>query len=165
MTIGFILIIIITRYLRRTQKEALSEKWHRVLKGLMIAAIVFIAIELPFKAAHKGTMWIAHGLLLYIVYILYKEKEFSGARQVLIAITPYVLVSFFNDIIAILNKNLYNSISGWLDTGAVFAVIWMIAMLFITNRQKKALEKEQQKLKQEEEQNRVMAQLDRKSVV
>ncbi|MBS1607470.1 MAG: GHKL domain-containing protein [Bacteroidetes bacterium] len=159
MTIGFILIIIITRYLRRTQKDALSEKWHQVLKGLMIAAIAFLIIELPFKAASNITMWIAHGMLLYIVYILYKEKEFSGARQVLFAITPYVLISFFNDIVEILNKQLYSTLSGWLDTGTVFAIIWMVAMLFITNRQKKALEKEKLKVKQEEEQNRIISQM------
>ncbi|MBS1574393.1 MAG: GHKL domain-containing protein [Bacteroidetes bacterium] len=159
MTIGFILIIIITRYLRRTQKDALSEKWHQVLKGLMIAAIAFLIIELPFKAASNITMWIAHGMLLYIVYILYKEKEFSGARQVLFAITPYVLISFFNDIVEILNKQLYSTLSEWLDTGTVFAIIWMVAMLFITNRQKKALEKEKLKVKQEEEQNRIISQM------
>jgi two-component system, NtrC family, sensor kinase len=159
MTIGFILIIIITRYLRKTLKGTLSERWDTTLNMLMYAAIALLVIELPFSGIHKITMWIGHILLLYIVYILYKEKEFSGARQVLFAVTPYVLISFFNDVIEKLNKSLYSSITGWLATGTVFAIIWMIAMLAITNRQKKALEKEKQKVKQEEEQNKIMAQM------
>ena len=159
MTVGFVLIIIITRYLRRTQKEALPEKWHRVLQGLMYAAIAFLVIELPFKGAGKVTMWAAHGMLLYIIYILNKEKEFSGARQTLFAIAPYVIITFFSDLIQIINKDLYSTLSGWLDTGTVFAIIWMVAMLMITNRQKKALEKEKQKVKQEEEQNKIMGQM------
>src|SRR5262249_2170049 len=73
---------------------------------------------------------------------------------------PYVLLSFCSDVIEITNKNVYDHyLSGWLDTGEVFAIIWMVAMLIITNRQKRALEKEKQKTKQEEEQNRIMSQM------
>lgn len=159
MTIGFILIIIITRFLRRTQKEALSEKWHRQLNTLMIIAIALIVIEIPFSSIKEITEWISHAMLLYIIYILYNVKEFRGARQVLSAIAPFVIISFLHDVLKILNKSLYSTLSGWLETGIVFAIIWMIAMLIITNRQKKAIDKEKLKLKQEEEQNKIISQM------
>jgi len=159
MTLGFVLIIIISSYLRRVLKETLSEKWKRILKLLMYVAIGFLVIEVPFSRLHNITMWAGHIMLLSILYILYKEKEFSTARPVLMAVAPYVLVSFFSDVIEILNKDLYSTLAGWLDTAAVFAVIWMIAMLIITNRQKKALEKEKLKTKQEEQQNKIITQM------
>jgi len=159
MTLGFVLIIIISSYLRRVLKETLSEKWKRILRLLMYVAIGFLVIEVPFSRLHNITMWAGHIMLLSILYILYKEKEFSTARPVLMAVAPYVLVSFFSDVIEILNKDLYSTLAGWLDTAAVFAVIWMIAMLIITNRQKKALEKEKLKTKQEEQQNKIITQM------
>jgi len=159
MTLGFVLIIIISSYLRRVLKETLSEKWKRILKLLMYVAIGFLVIEVPFSRLHNITMWAGHIMLLSILYILYKEKEFSTARPVLMAVAPYVLVSFFSDVIEILNKDLYSTLAGWLDTAAVFAVIWMIAMLIITNRQKKELEKEKLKTKQEEQQNKIITQM------
>src|SRR4029079_19310488 len=39
---------------------------------------------------------------------------------------------------------------GFIDTAQIFAIIWMVAMLFIANKQKKALEKENIRREQEE---------------
>jgi two-component system NtrC family sensor kinase len=159
MTIGFIFVIIISRYLHRSLKASLSEQWHKVLNGLMIAAAVLLVLEIIFPVLKPVTMWFGHILLLYIVYILYGEKEFSTARPVMLAISPFILVSFFTDIIRIIDHEFYSNWTGFLDTASIFAIIWLIAMLIITNRQKKALEKEKRKTKEEEQQNRIMAQM------
>jgi len=158
MTIGFILIIIVSRYLRRTLKATLSEKWDTILKIFFFSAIGLLVIEGPFGVIREITKWIGHAMLLYMVYILYKEKEFSAARPVMLAISPYVLLSFCSDLIEVINKNFYNEyLASWLNTATVFAVIWMVAMLIITNRQKRALEKEKQKTKEEEKQNKIIS--------
>jgi signal transduction histidine kinase len=125
----------------------------------MVAAIVLLALEIFFPGFKPVTMWFGHILLLYFVYILYREKEFSTARPVMLAISPFILVSFFTDIVRISYPKFYSNWAGLLETASVFAIIWMIAMLIITNRQRKALEKEKQKTKEEEEQNRIMAQM------
>jgi len=125
----------------------------------MVAAIVLLVLEIFFPGFKPVTMWFGHILLLYFVYILYREKEFSTARPVMLAISPFILVSFFTDIVRISYHKFYSNWAGLLDTASVFAIIWMIAMLIITNRQRKALEKEKQKTKEEEEQNRIMAQM------
>jgi len=105
MTIGFILIIIVSRYLRRTLKATLSEKWDTILKIFFFSAIGLLVIEGPFGVIREITKWIGHAMLLYMVYILYKEKEFSAARPVMLAISPYVLLSFCSDLIEVINKN------------------------------------------------------------
>jgi signal transduction histidine kinase len=125
----------------------------------MVAAIVLLALEIFFPGFKPVTMWFGHILLLYFVYILYREKEFSTARPVMLAISPFILVSFFTDIVRISYPKFYSNWAGFLDLASIFAIIWMIAMLIITNRQRKALEKEKQKTKEEEEQNRIMAQM------
>ncbi|MGC4034632.1 MAG: ATP-binding protein [Chitinophagaceae bacterium] len=159
MVLGFILIFIVTRFLRKSLKETLSEKWDRRLNALVICAGVILALEIIFSGLKSTTVWLGHALLLYLLYILYSEKEFRGARQVMLAIAPFILVSVLDDLIKIVNKSLYNEINGWLETASVFSIIWMVAMLIITNRQKKALEKEKSKLKEEEAQNKIIKQM------
>jgi signal transduction histidine kinase len=160
MTIGFVLIIIVTRYLRRTLKGTLSTRWDDILRALFFSAIILLVVDTPIDSIRPVTKWLGHAMLLYLVYILYREKEFSPARPVMLAISPYVLLSFGSDVIEIISNRLYREyLAPWLTTATVFAIIWMVAMLIITNRQRRALEKEKLKSKQEEEQNKVISQM------
>lgn len=160
MTIGFVLIIVVSRYLRRTLKDTISKKWDDILKIFFYSAIVLLVVDTPIDALRPITRWIGHAMLLYLVYILYREKEFSRARPVMLAISPYVLLSFGSDVIELINRELYSEyLAPWLTTAIVFSIIWMVAMLIITNRQRRALEKEKQKSKEEEEQNRIISRM------
>jgi two-component system, NtrC family, sensor kinase len=157
MTLDFILVIFVVRYLRKSlQTATLLPKWDRILKGLMFASIGLMIIQVTISPLKSISMWLSHGVLIYILYILYKKKEFSTARPVMLAIAPFILLSVFSDLIQISNSKLHGTINDILGIGIFFAIIWMIVMLVITNRQRKALEKEQSKTKQEEEQNKVL---------
>jgi two-component system, NtrC family, sensor kinase len=91
-----------------------------------------------------------------LVYILVKEKAFKPARFVLIAITPYIVLQILAELLRIVNKSFYKAWDSLIDTTVFFAVVWGIGTWWITNRQKKALEKEKTKTKEEEQQNRIM---------
>ncbi len=49
-----------------------------------------------------------------------------------------------------------NTIEDVLDTAEIFAIIWLVAMLIITNKQKKALEKEQMRREMEEREKKII---------
>jgi two-component system NtrC family sensor kinase len=125
----------------------------------MLASIGLVVIETVVSPLRPIAMWLSHGIMIYLLYILYHKKEFSAARPVMLAIFPFILLSVFKDLVEIINKRLYNTLDDILGVGILFAIIWMVAMLIVTNRQRKALEKERLKTRQEEEQTKVMATL------
>ncbi|MCW3120403.1 MAG: histidine kinase [Chitinophagaceae bacterium] len=160
MTLDFILVIFVVRYLRKSlQTATLLPAWDRILKGAMLASIGLMVVEVTVSHLKPFTMWLSHGILIYIVYILYRKKEFSSARPVMLAISPFILLSVFNDLIKIVNLRLFKTLEDILEVGIFFSIIWMIVMLIITNRQRKALEKEKRKTQQEEEQNKILGTL------
>ena len=160
MIFELIIAIIIVRYLRQSmQTEINLPKWDKVLTYIMYAAIILLATYLFFEAGRPVTKWFAHLLLLYLIYILYREKEFRQARPVLLAIAPFFILSLFNDIAELTDERRYSAWKNLLGVAVGFSFIWMIAMWFITNRQRKALEKEKIKTKKEAEQKTIMASL------
>jgi signal transduction histidine kinase len=76
---------------------------------------------------------------------------------VILAVLPLVVLSLLSEIIELVNRSLYFTIKNYLAIGFAVAVTWMISMLFISNKQQKALLKEQERRHQEEEQARLMA--------
>ncbi|MES1213921.1 MAG: ATP-binding protein [Bacteroidota bacterium] len=160
MTFDFILVFFVVRYLRKSLKtETLLPEWDRILKGLMIASIALMIVEVSIAPIKPVVMWLSHGILIYIVYILFKKKEFSTARPVMLAISPFILLSVFKDLLETVSPKLFGTINDILGIGVFFALVWMFVMLVITNRQRKALEKEKLKTKEEEEQNKILGTL------
>ena len=160
MIFELILAIIIVRYLRQSmQTEVSLPKWDTVLTYIMYAAIMLLVAYIFFQAGRPVTKWFSHLLLLYLIYILYSEKEFRQARPVLLAIAPFIILSLFSDIAQLTDKHQFGAWKNLLGTALGFSILWMIAMWFITNRQKKALDKEKIKTKKEAEQKTIMASL------
>jgi two-component system, NtrC family, sensor kinase len=160
MIFELIIAIVIARYLRQSMRTQVNlPKWDRILNYIMYAAIILLVAYAVIGEARPVTKWLSHALLLYLVYILYAEKEFSQARPVLLAIAPFILLSLFRDIFGLTDAKEYHSFKSLIDTAVGFAILWMIAMWFITNKQRKALEKEKIKTQEESEQKTIMASL------
>ncbi len=160
MLFELILAVVIIRYLRKSLQTSLKlPKWDRILAAIMYIAIALFVVELLASRFRPVTIWLSHLPLLSIIYILYREKEFSSARPVLLAVAPYILLSLFGDIIKLTSENQYSTWKSLISTATVCSVIWMIAMWIITNKQKKALNREKIKTKEEEEQKSIMTTL------
>ena len=134
-------------------------KWDKVLVYISYAAIILFVGYAIFPYARPVFKWLSHLLLLYLIFILFKEKVFAQGRPVLFAIAPFVILSLFSDITKLTAENDYLTWKSILNTGIAFSIVWMITMWFITNKQKKALDKERIKTKNEEEQKTIMASL------
>jgi two-component system, NtrC family, sensor kinase len=160
MIFELIIAIIIVRYLRKSlQTQVELPKWDKVLNYIMYAAIILLVADTGFSSLKPVTLWLSHLLLLYLIYILYSQKEFGKARPVLLAIAPFIILSLFSDITKLTNINQYSSWKSLINTAQGFSFVWMIAMWFITNKQRKDLEKEKNKTKAQEEQKSKMMSL------
>jgi len=160
MVLDFILTVFIISYLRKTLHTAsLLPQWNRVLSGVLYAAIALLIINMSVSVAQPYTIWLSHLLLLYLLYVLYSQKEFQPARPLMLAVSPFILVSLFTDIVRLINSKWYYTWNGYFDAAISFSIIWLVAMMIINRKQQRALQKEKLKTKQEEEQNKIMAKL------
>ena len=160
MIFELIIAFYLVRYLRRTFQTAIKlPNWEKVFTTIKYLAILLLLLGVVDNPLKNGIPWIVHVLMLYVVYILFREKEFRTARPVLMAIAPVILLSLFSDIMKLTDENQFTAWKSLLNVALGFSVIWMIAMFLITNKQKKDLEQERVKTRVEEEQKKIMTSL------
>ncbi len=156
----YLLAFFMFRYLRRSLRGTdFLPKWDKILQGGMVASLVLLAVELIFEDIARVTTWISYLLLLYLAYLIYNKPEFNQKKSVFTAVSPFVGVSILTKITRVVSNEFYEQWDGIYDVAGVFSVIWMIVMLVIINKQDKALAREREKTRQEEEQNKIMLQL------
>lgn len=160
MILDFIIAILIARYIKRRLHTAEKlPQWDKILDIIFYASIALLAVSVLVENSQPAMIWVAHAILLYIVYILYTRKEFKELRSYLLAIAPYILVSLAKDIIELNFLGVHKSWKNISDIVYSFSIVWLIAMLVINKRQQGALQKERLKTREEEEQNRIMTRL------
>lgn len=158
MIFELIIAIVFSSYLQKTLHTATEfPKSDRLLVLIRNGAIVLMVVSFVIKAFDPVIPWLTHALLLYFVYLLYHEKEFSNARPVLLAVAPFILLSIITDVLRLTDTNQYNTWKDLIKLAYVFSGIWLVVFWFNTRRQKKALEKEQKRTKDEIEQKKVLA--------
>lgn len=160
MGLEFFLILVVCWYLRKSLKTAEKfPKWDKTLRSIVFASLGLFAIHLFFNRLDNITNWGQRILVIYLVYLLFSEKIFESARQVMFAITPYIILSLLKDTLLLISEKLFDDVGEIIDIGLIFTTLWMIVMLIIVNRQRKALDKQNQKLKEEEKQNKITVSL------
>jgi two-component system, NtrC family, sensor kinase len=160
MILELIIAIVIVRYLQKSMETKTNfPNWNIVLTYIMYAAIILLVSYAVFHDARPITKWLGHLLLIYLIYILYSQQIFQQAKPVLLAIAPFIILSVLNDIMQLTDEKQYSALKSLISTGVGFSIVWMIVMWFITNKQRKALEKEKIKTQEEAEQKTIMASL------
>src|SRR5215203_5653040 len=131
-------------------------EWEKNLKLAMFAVGGLLAIEI-FLHAEKVTMWIWHLFLIAIIVTINFNAVFNAARGLMFAVLPLVVISLFSDLFKFILGNDYKVIDKYVDVATLFSIIWMVAMLIIFKKQRRALEKERLKTQAEEELNLKLA--------
>jgi C4-dicarboxylate-specific signal transduction histidine kinase len=70
------------------------------------------------------------------------------------AVLPFAILSFAGDIFKSVSAPQYKYVYKYFDIATIFSVVWMIAMLFVSRKQQKALRLEHEKAQQQEEQRK-----------
>jgi len=157
MILGFLIAALFARYLKRLLRTAdTSPEWDRNLQYILVTSIVLAVASVIIKQSHPILVWVSHSLLIYIVYLLFTNKQFAAARSYIFTLTPYIVTSFVHDFIKLAFPTFFQDWKNYLETGVLFAVLWLVASLLLNRRQQQALKKEQLRTAHEEEQNKII---------
>ncbi|MEI9909588.1 MAG: ATP-binding protein [Bacteroidota bacterium] len=156
MFLEFILLIILFRFLRKNlQATGLAPQWDRFLFGGMLVSIAFLVMDTTVHASRPVLFWVAQAMFFTLIYLAYYKKEFLPARPVIYAVLPLIAVSFISRLVRIIDSTFHEKWDNVFDTAIFFAIIWMVAMLIMNTRQRKALEKERLKTLEKEKEIKV----------
>jgi signal transduction histidine kinase len=157
MSIEPILVFALLGYLQRMLKsEGIRPDWQDWIKKCLIVAGVIFGAQFVFHIEHI-IQWLWHLSLLALSWFILTQPEFNRIRTMMYAVLPVVIISFLKDLIGDNQKGWLETIAKLLDMAYPFAIIWLVAMFFINNKQRKALDKERKKREAEEEQARIIA--------
>lgn len=156
LIIAFFIIV----YLRKTLKtKVLLPEWDKILLGIMYACIALFVVQTSIHFLRPAIKWLSYIFVFGILGMIYFNEIFRSARSVLLAVLPLIILSFLEDFVGLINSDYLKEWNNAFEAIKTFAIIWMVTMLIINNRQRKALEKEQLKTQEEERQNKIMAAL------
>ncbi|MBS1744162.1 MAG: GHKL domain-containing protein [Bacteroidetes bacterium] len=157
MNLELALLFIVFGVLRKENKRKnLYPSWDKYLIAAYFVTTAMIFLPRLFKGYDYITQWIGHAYVLTIIVLVLLYKAFKPAKQIVYALIPIFAISLVEDIVEIINFNLYKKWDRYFDIASIFALVWMFAMLIINNRQRKALEKERLKA-EEQEKERIIA--------
>ncbi|MCJ7468226.1 MAG: ATP-binding protein, partial [Maribacter sp.] len=155
-----ILALIILSSLRKQLKNTgFLLKWHKILLAGSAFCIALIIIYAVVAGSHSLVSWVSHAVAFAIVYLILTQKDFSASKTFMYAFLPLMSLNFIEDVVKLLFPTLFTSWENYFDTGVLFTIIWLGAMVIITNKQKKVLERERLKAKEKEKEFKITAAL------
>ncbi|MVN21460.1 sensor histidine kinase [Mucilaginibacter arboris] len=155
--VPFLIAVLLVRSIRNTLKTFNHpKKWDQWANGSNSAIVFIFIIQIIFRHEHIFD-WIWDFILLAIVGIIYQEEQLHPVKAFGLSIVPYVVVSLIKNGLTLFSSEFDNKWSGYVGTAQAFAIVWIFASWFTSNRQQKAMEKEREKRRQEEELNRAIA--------
>ncbi len=158
MSFEFAIILAIISYLRKSlkTKEYLPE-WHNKLMLLMYAAIFLLCFQFVVSSLAKLYELIALAMLGGLLYLIHTHEKFKPAKFIVVAASPYLGISILIFLIRLISKSFYQSWDSWLEPARTFSIVWGLGTWFVTNRQRKELSNAQNKVRAEEENNRIIS--------
>lgn len=156
MLFEFILAAFLSNYLhKKMQATTHNIPWDKILTAAMVISIGFMVLSTTISAAKNLVGIGIYSLLIAQVYFSLTYPEFSSAKSMIYAVIPYIIIGFLTFIIRWISRPFYAEWNNYFETGQLFAVIWMIAMAVIVNRQNKTLEKQKIQLQEKEKENKI----------
>ncbi len=154
--VPFIISLVLANRLRQFSKANNLSQLEKQFRYATFFSIMLYALEtiFPDLAVIK---WIWHIYLVVLVVFPFLKTEIFPLRVSVVAFAPYVTLALLNDFIQLISPELYAKIDFYFDKGITLAIIWMLAIMFSQNRQRKVQEKERIKRQQEDELNRAIA--------
>jgi len=151
----FIIFFLLRSVKRMLHNDASADSWDRPITFLLYATVILFTAEIIFHLDFI-TRWIWHAALIGIICMALLKQEFYSLRTLMYAILPFAILSFISDFFKFVSERQYNIIDNYLQAAVVFSIIWMVAMILVSNKQRKALKGEREKTQQQEEQKRWM---------
>lgn len=160
MLLQTILVVILLFNLRkRTKGVDTLKRWDKLIITAIVLSIVLFVLGSSLKRGDAPFIVLSYGLTAAVLYTVFTNPLFFNARSLVFAFLPSIALNFIEDVIKLVDNSVYKSWDMYLEIAELFAIIWMIAMLIINNKQRKALEKERRITEEKEKEFRISEQL------
>jgi signal transduction histidine kinase len=151
-----VLLFVFARWFWLTlRKKGEQPEWQKWLHYSMWGIGALFVIERATNA-EEIIRWVWYALILFVIYIVYTREEFREIRNFMFAFLPLMLLNIVTNIFEAINTSWSKNIADGLEYAEAFALLWLIAMLIIANRQRKALGKTKKQLEMEEAERRIV---------
>jgi two-component system, NtrC family, sensor kinase len=156
MSVEPILLYILIILLRKTLKKSGElPSWRKYLTWALYVVPVLVVLNIALEMETLFS-WFWQLVLAAAFYLILKRPELNSQRGTVYAFLPLVGINILKNIFNIVDNRFFETVSVYLEYADPFAVIWLIAMLIISRKQRRALAKEHDKRVQEEEQNKII---------
>ena len=145
-----LILILLTQLRKSLQIEGVLPEWNKFILGGIVSCAILIAISSILPGHKQLLLWTGYVLLFAVISAIYYIDVFKSAKALVNAFFPLIAVALFESILKVTNPDFEKAWSNYFDAATLFAAIWMVAMLIMNNRQKKALEKERLKREAQE---------------
>lgn len=160
MLFDLILILVVVRYLKRNLSASeLTPEWNRNLTWFVLTAVILFLGHSIIKNVSWLFEWLGHVLVWYLAWLIFSKKEWNKARPILFAFLPLLVINTITDFVKLTAKSFYNEWDNYFGSAILFSVVWLVAMIMINNKQRRALQKEQVKVEEKEKEIRFAEQL------
>jgi two-component system, NtrC family, sensor kinase len=150
---GFLLIIILAQLRKMLVREERLPDLQALLKKAVILAAVLVGISFIGPISEYVLLAI-DAVLLIAISMVYQREDLQQYRNTMYAFIPVILVGVIQHLISFLPPAWEDAIDEYTNAAHAFAIIWMIAMLIIANKQNKALKKAKSMVEEEEKMKR-----------
>ncbi len=154
------LLIFFFFYLRKVlQSKKTMPSTDKLFIAGIIATIALLILKSNFPVIRPFLAWPVHGLMFFLVYLCITKKEFQPAKMFMYALMPMAAINFVEDVAEIVSPSFYNEWETYFEIASIFSLVWLVTMLIINNRQRKALLKERAKLEEKEKEAKIAAEM------
>lgn len=149
----FLVVFFLIQFIRKRLNTAVNfPDWDKML---MLARYTAIGMLAAFYMTGQSTFvhWLWYPFVCYILYIIYKEKDFEPVRSTVQSLFPYIAVGFAGDFFKLVAPDEYKEYHDYFDVSKAFAFLWMLALWYNFQKQQKVLEKERAEQRRKDEEN------------
>jgi len=154
--VPLVISLIVASRLRSFTRANNLPELEKQYKYAVYLSILLFAVGFIFSESFAVEL-IWHIYLLVLVGLPFVKTELFQLRMSLLAFVPFVVAALLKDLTQLVSPEFYSANESYFDNGIALSVIWMLAIMFSQNRQRKAQEKDRIKRQHEDELNRAIA--------
>lgn len=160
MNFEFITIALIVRYLIKWLVTSdVKTIWIKWLRWTMYVSLALAISSVFLDRISNFLDFVSSVTLLGCAWILYSQPIFRSARQILIAILPYIIISMVVFILKWIFPGFYIDWKRILESLSIFSILWGIGVWILMMKQQKELEKANKRVKDQEHENQIVTQM------
>lgn len=143
MYFEFVILIIAFSYFRKYLPiKEMGPNWDKLFYGGLMVSVALLVIHTTSHTYRQLTLWLAHALIIVVIYVALTRKEFKPVISFVYAVIPLAAINILREVTKAVSPDFYERWESYFKTADIFSYIWLGVMFLISNRQRKALENE-----------------------